>query len=51
MYNTYLILDRDCTKRQGIPDAVVELLNKAKSSVSTISSKILSNQSHKIYSL
>ena len=44
-----LLLDREYTKGQGIPDVAVELLNKAKSSISTINSKTLSNQSRKIY--
>ena len=43
-----LLLDREYTKGQGIPDAAVELLNKAKSSISTINSKTLSNQSCRI---
>ena len=38
-----LLLDHDYTKGQGISDAAVELLNKAKSSISTINSKALSN--------
>jgi len=44
-----LLLDREYTKGQGIPDVAVELLNKAKSSISTINSKTLSNQSRRIY--
>ena len=44
-----LLLDREYTKGQGFPDAAFELLNKAKSSISTINSMTLSNQSRKIY--